>query len=293
MRVVLGVESAETARELSGWVRALGLAEPREEWVHQVPSQNRAVWSLDPLLAVERISQLEEQAAERMEHALVAAAQEQGGDIHVRVRIGHPAEGLLNRADETDAALMAVRASNKGPLSALLLGSVARAMVEGANQSVLLTRGAAPTRPLRVLLATDHSAYMDQVLELLASWNLKGIGQLTVLHVLPPPLRAEIDQLAREVAHEALGRDFKTPEELTHATAQTLAAALGLPDTSVGVRIVAGSISEGIATTLAETEADILFLGAKGHSLLDRLTLGSVSFHAVMTCPKSVLILRA
>ncbi|MBC8134649.1 MAG: universal stress protein, partial [Fibrella sp.] len=40
------------------------------------------------------------------------------------------------------------------------------------------------------------------------------------------------------------------------------------------------------------TGADLLIVGAQGHTLMERLSLGSVSFRQAMTAPYSVMILR-
>lgn len=288
MRVLIGVDQPTGAREVAAWIRGFGFAECTEEWMHVVPTQSSTVWALDPLLAAGESERLQEQTARKMEQAL----QEESGDVAVRVRIGNPAAELLNRADETSAELVAVRGSDKTSLSAFFLGSVARALVEGATQSVLLTRGSAPQHPLRVVIATDHSEYIEKALEKLIRWFPKGIGRLTLLHVRPAAYKAEMDQLAQEIAHEAYGRPVRTPEEVTEAAAKALGERLGIPTEAVHSLVAHGSVTQAIETTLDAADADLLILGAKGHSFLERLTLGSTSFHAVTTCPKSVLILR-
>jgi hypothetical protein len=44
---------------------------------------------------------------------------------------------------------------------------------------------------------------------------------------------------------------------------------------------------------MRETESQLLILGAKGHSLLERLSLGSVSYHFAIGEAVNLLILRA
>nr|WP_309684756.1 universal stress protein [Armatimonas sp.] len=288
MRVLLGVEDSNGAEEVSGWVKNFGFREVTQEWMHVVPAQAGTVWALDPFLAAGQSEQLQEQAANKMETALRGHS----GDIPVRVRIGNQATELLNRADETKTDLIAVRGSNKGGLAAFFLGSVARALVEGASQSVLLTRGIPPQAPLKLLVCTDHSEYLEKALDKLAGWSPQGVGQLTLLHVLPPAFKADMNHLAQEIAQEVYGRPVREPEEVTAEAAAALGAKLGLPPEAIHSRVATGSISQAIEAALEETGADLLVLGAKGHSLLERLTLGSVSFHAVTTCTKSVLVLR-
>ena len=289
MHVLIGVDQLEGATEVSEWVESLGFEGRTEEWMHIVPLQMGSVWALDPFLAAGESARLQELAASKMEHAL----KDKSGAAPVRVRIGNPSAELLNRADGPHTDLIAVRGSNKNSLSTFLLGSVARALVEGASQSVLLTRGSAPQGSLRVVVATDHSEYMDKALEKLVSWAPQGIGWLTLLHVLPPAYKAETDKLAQEMAHEAYGRPITTPEEVTETAAKALGEKLGLPAEAIHSVVAHGPVSQAIETTLDASDADLLILGAKGHSFLERLTLGSTSFRAVTTCRKSVLVLRA
>ena len=44
---------------------------------------------------------------------------------------------------------------------------------------------------------------------------------------------------------------------------------------------------------MAEEQADLLILGSHGHGALERLALGSVSFHQVVATPHNVLVVRA
>lgn len=292
MRVLIGVDTTEGAEELVGWVERFGFDSLAQEWMHVVPSQAGTVWSLDPIIGANRAEQLEEQLAGKMSRRLTELAEPYGESVKVRVRIGSPAKELLNRADETKTELIVVRGSNKGGVVAFFLGSVARALVEGAEQSVLLTRGPVPQAPLKLLVTTDHSEYMEKALATLRSWGPQGIGQLTLLHVLPPAFKAEMDQLAQEIAKEVYGRPIEEIEQVNAKAATALGKSLGLSDEAIHSRIAHGSVSEAIETALEETGADLLVLGAKGHTLLERLTLGSVSFRAVTTCPKTVLVLR-
>ena len=83
---------------------------------------------------------------------LTAAA----GKCTTHVSRGNPTEILMERADAGPADLIAVNAPHQGPVLAFLTGSVARGLVIGAHQSVLLARGDSPNkgddvRPVRVV----------------------------------------------------------------------------------------------------------------------------------------------
>jgi nucleotide-binding universal stress UspA family protein len=57
--------------------------------------------------------------------------------------------------------------------------------------------------------------------------------------------------------------------------------------------VVEGLPIPAIREAMRETESQLLILGAKGHSLLERLSLGSVSYHFAIGEAVNLLILRA
>ena len=203
-----------------------------------------------------------------------------GASAGGQVLHGSAASELLSRADETGADLIAVEGHEYKPVVAALIGSVARALLLGAKQSVLLAKPSdAPLdRPIRAVLATDHSEYASACWEHLIRFWPRGIEHLTVLTAYPE------DQ--PEALPDITLRSEKVIEKLT--------GKLGSRETIFQTHTAPGKPSEVIAATMAQTGAELLILGAKGHSMLERLILGSVSFaQAVGEHPYSVLILRA
>jgi len=67
-----------------------------------------------------------------------------------------------------------------------------------------------------------------------------------------------------------------------------------LAGTTFSSHVVAAPVQSTIDRRMMETDADLLILGAKGHGVVERILLGSVSFHyAIVNLPYSVLVLRA
>jgi len=208
---------------------------------------------------------------------------------------GNAAVALMDRADQTQVDLIAVNGSpRRSLLDVLLTANVARDIVVGAQQSVLIARpGCDTARPIRAVLATDHSLYANRCVELLGRFAPAGIGHLTVLTAYPNDqiqrLRTLIGEMAVDPAEAVrdhlCARNALVTDILSHHLA---------PGTTFTSRVTPEPVQQAIAQTMAEAEADLLILGAKGHGFVERLLLGSVSFrHAVMNVPYSVLILRA
>lgn len=273
MRVLVGVDPVRpTEPEAAQWVTGLLGEEVPMEWFHVVPLPNMGLWAIEPMVAADMAERMAEQLASHAECALRRLAPE---SVSVRVRVGNPMVEILGRADDLAAELVAVEATQKSPMKAAWLGSVARALVDGAQQSVLVTRGSVPRHPLRVVVATDHSPYASRALSALVALQPKGIGQLTVVYAFPE---------SGDPAGQAHAR--------TEAVAQELGEALGLAPEQWHGRVESGVPFDVIEATLADTDADLLILGARGHGAWERLTLGSISHRAAHSGSRSTLILR-
>ena len=244
-------------------------------------------------LAFDDMLQAEECRARRVVKAVSAELGDAGaGEV---VLCGNPTSQLLTRADEVAADLIAVDGHEHTPLGAALLGSVARGLVIGASQSVLLARplAGAKDRPLRVVLATDHSDYADRCWERLMRFWPRGISHLTALTAYPEdrlkaaePLMPDLGiSPARAVHDQLVARN--------EALMTRLAKCFPPSCTSIDSVISTLPVHDAITAQMSASEADLLILGAKGHGLLERLTLGSVALREALTCPQSVLVVRA
>jgi nucleotide-binding universal stress UspA family protein len=261
----------------------LDFPKARPTLLHAVTPVTADGWHLSPLLGIEEARHREQRALAQAERRL----SELLPDARHRVMVGKPAAVLLDEATKSDAPLVAVNASNRGTLETLLTGSVARAVASAAPQSVLLARPSEKTGPLHAVLATDHSDYAAQCLETLIGLAPRGIGRLSVLTAFP-------ESYSDEIAEAALGTAVHEMTRRCHAVEQHLQGRIGTPETVFESHVVAGKARTVLNDFMEQSGADLLILGAKGHSLIERLTLGSVSFdQAVGSYPWAVLILRA
>jgi nucleotide-binding universal stress UspA family protein len=72
----------------------------------------------------------------------------------------------------------------------------------------------------------------------------------------------------------------------------TVAKRLKLISPKTHCSVVVGSAADALRQVAEETNADVIIVCAKGHSLLERLTLGSTSLSLALHAPCSVVILR-
>jgi len=217
------------------------------------------------------------------------------------VLAGPTAEQLIDHADAVNAELIAVNAVDHCGHPGLLPGGVARSLLLAASQSILIARPVCPKegfrndpfRPLRAVFATDHSAYAERCMEKLRHFAPQGLAHLTVLSAYP---RTEPDDCfhlspVQRADSEAAVRDFLCARNT--AALEKLAELQRPHGASYESRVVRGPISDAIAATMRDTDADLLILGAHGQGISERIALGTIPFHEAMASHYSILVLRA
>jgi nucleotide-binding universal stress UspA family protein len=299
-RVLLGTDLGQGVDAPSvRLVQRLRFNAAQVEAVRVVGSPIFPAWEISagmPPIALEELIQAEEARA----RAVTEAVAERLGDISAGAHVLHGAalQQLLARADETGADLIAVDGHEDSPLLAALIGSVARGLVLGARQSILLAKGSRepdPTTetPVRAVLATDHSDYADACWERLVRLWPRGIEHLTILTAYPEDRLRSLEPMLPPLGISPT----RAVRDQLCARSDALASRLAerFPPSCTGIDVVLSTlpVHEAIAEQMQASRADLLILGAKGHGLVERLTLGSVSFsQAIGPHPYSVLLLR-
>ncbi len=220
-----------------------------------------------------------------------------GWEMDRAVRSGHPGDAIssLAGAEPYDLVVMGDRGQNR--FEEQLMGSVSKTVLRHAPCSVLIARekqlGFGPTedRPLhKVLLAYDGSkdamAALDFLKELVsAAPDLFKVGILRVLRpYLPFPIEWD----------EAPFFDRITEEERTFAEKELKEAGRkmarpGLKSTS---EFRTGEPTRQIVLSAREGGYDLIVMGGKGQSAIQRFLLGSVAHRVAHHAPCSVLVVR-
>lgn len=297
MKIVLGVDSRtpEANAPVVSLLKRLAFADSEVEVVHVVAPPVFPGGELLPVLSGLIASQYENTEWPDASAATAHVAETLGSlyPVTETVVTGTPAETLLRAAERAGARLLALNASHDPAWKTVFVGSVARAAALGAQESVLLARpDALESRPLHAVFATDHSPYADQCATLLGELLPQGIAELTVLTAFP------IAALREQLTHQGeagIAEGAQLEHTLRTRNADTIArldAAFGDAAPVMQSRVVDKPITEAIAEAMAETNADLLILGAHGHSIVERLVAGSVSLHHALSSPYSVLLLR-
>lgn len=204
---------------------------------------------------------------------------------------GRPASVVLDEARAWSADLIVVGTRGLGPFSAALLGSVSDEIVDHATCPVLVVR-----RPSieRVVLADDGSAGARTAAAVLV-WPIFTRSRVRVVTVSeaaargiegtgPGWVETEGDHRLRMVQAGLAAAD---------ALARSSADRLEADGLTTEIEVRHGDPAHEIIRAATDWEADLIVMGTRGLTGLQRLLLGSVARKVLQHAPCSVLIARA
>ncbi|GAB3697888.1 universal stress protein [Halorubrum pallidum] len=214
---------------------------------------------------------------------LADRAADRGVSVVTDVVQGGVEATIVAYAAERDVDLIAMSTRGRTGLDHLLLGSTTERVLRRSSVPVLSVRpGDATTRyPYRnVLVATDGSDHADAAVERAAALAVATGATVHALSVV------DVGAVGSE-AYSGVGALVDSAEETVAAAADT-AATEGV-DTVEAVEIAA-SASGGIRSYVADHDIDLVALGTRGRSGVERYLLGSVAEQTVRTAPVPALI---
>lgn len=196
---------------------------------------------------------------------------------------------LVGRAEKWRADLIVVGNHGRAELKHLFLDSVAQKVARYAPCSALIARNDVEGV---VLVATDLSDPAQLALGAGAREANRRKRRLVVVHVS--------DTLSRRTAPAMalLGANpTAEPPEVAHLrddlARQIIETSLRSLGAEADIRLVSGDPSEEILRLAVALPAELLVLGTRGRTNVNRIMLGSVATHMVERAPCSVLAVRA
>ena len=267
------------------------------EVVHVIPTQIYLSYALTAYLQATFISEIKEAErwrCERALHAVTARVAALGYQCRAVLLEGAVVAELVDRAEYTSATIIAVNGVVSDTSATILEGGVVRGLVADAPCSLLIAKPTGPSprdrdAPLHVLLATDHSAYIDRCIDRFIRFDPRGIGLLTIVTAYPKEELSRLNEFTLSIPVDELVK--QTLANQNAALIEKLRSRLS-PGIEFASRVVGGDLHTAIAGAMTETNADVLILGARGHGFIERLTLGSASYKQAVSAPYSVLVLR-
>lgn len=245
-----------------------------------------------PIVSPEDLDQVERVLAmseARTLQALQASANGIETQTHCHVRKGSaPAEAIIKAITEFDCDLVIMGTLGRRGLKGLLVGSVAKEVIQRSPVPVLTTRaetsGTFP--PKKILVAYDSSDDSLQAVLLAAEWAADLSAEITLLHAMEPvtypdfyahytPREDQMKQLG-ERCHNAL---VEVGSEHLGAVAHETA-------------VVYAQAADGITEFASTHEFDLVVLATRGLSGIAHALFGSVAERVTQISEVPVLTVR-
>ncbi len=135
-----------------------------------------------------------------------------------------------------------------------------------------------------ILLPTDGSRFMEKSIAYACSVVKSNKAKLTLLHVVALPILTEAETIIDPKPLERAGKRILEK-------AKRLAKAGGV-EARTKMSEAVGSPTQAILKVIEKGKFDLVIVGAKGHSMLRDLLIGSVSDGIVHHAPCPVLVVR-
>ncbi len=196
-----------------------------------------------------------------------------GRPYQVKAIVGKPLEVILNRAEVSQADLLVVGDKDRQHTQ----GVLAKNIIRKAAGNVLLV----PEKPVEslehILVAIDFSENSARALQTAVAIGAKtnAPAAITCLNVYDMPLMAPY--MINRTAEEFKGMTEANIEEAFNQFVKDHAAGYpGVINRLLREKMVP-RVSDYILEIAQETGAGLIVIGAKGHSYLERLMIGSVT----------------
>lgn len=201
---------------------------------------------------------------------------------------------VLDRAKKIKADLIVLGARGLSPIKTFFLGSVSHKVTRHADCSVLVAHRK-PGRSLRVVAAVDGSPASERAAAFLDTLGAPRAADLTLLHVVSEPLVYWIPETGFPGGYGNVAAFEESLKALRQRGERILADAKkqwGPRYRRVRAQLREGYPSGEILRAAQRTRANLVVLGRRGLSQLDRFFMGSVSQKVSSYAPCAVLVVH-
>ncbi len=254
-------------RDVTRWMRELSPGPP-----------------VGPLASLERIVDLAE--------ARLARFVPSNPDLEVtrEARIGGPAQEIVAAIEESNGDLAVIASQQRSGVGRWVLGSVAHAVIRAAGRPVLVVGESHRwRRPKKILAAIDLSPVSERVLIHAVAFAKAARAQVTALSAydllwIPTTSQASVPLPLDDTDRRAL--------EVRHREAvQAMVDRVADPDVPMSSTVTGGQPPAKVILQQAEQlGADLIVVGASGHSAWERIFLGSTATKVASSAPCPVLV---
>jgi nucleotide-binding universal stress UspA family protein len=212
-----------------------------------------------------------------------------GGKVkEAHLRRGRATDEIVGLANELNAGLVVLGSRGLGTVKRLVVGSVSEAVVHDVSRPVLLLRGGAQAwPPARIVIGEDFSEESLEAAKLASSIGGLFAVRALLVHAYTP---LELARKSRVYGATETDEKVRAVHKALDVRAMKLERVLGQ---DLQTRMVAGDAADAILNSAKEGgEPSLIAVGSRGHGMLDRLALGSVSDKVMHAAAGPVLIYR-
>jgi nucleotide-binding universal stress UspA family protein len=204
---------------------------------------------------------------------------------------GRPADAILDMAADFGPDLIVAGSRGHGPIATMLLGSVSAELVDRAPCPVLVARRAATDR---VLIAYDGSPESKEALAVVTRRPFLYGKETSVISIAQPPVLWR-SGIAPSMYRQVMGDYTDELERLQAEYGQLATQAAGrLREAGIEARAESrtGDPAHEILMAAGEADSDLVIIGSRGRTGLQRAVLGSVARNVLINAQASVLIVH-
>ena len=215
------------------------------------------------------------------------------GDVTTHVRLGKPADVIIDTANAWGADLIVVGAQGRSALGRLLIGSVSQQVATKSARSVLVARRVVErgNNPVRIIIGIDGSPASHAAVEAVAKRTWSDNTKVRVVAIAdthrPTAVAKRVPTAAAWIDESNQSRRDAAKAALEHAMRVLASAPL-----RASAHLVEGGVQRILNRHAEEVDADCIFVSAS--SLGSDLPLGTADVvNALVTsAPCSVEIVR-
>lgn len=292
MRILLALDGsppALVARDLVAalpWpagseIRLLAAFQTPIDWTGGLGSTMSWVGDAEDAMREELASMLDEASA---------PLRDKGLTVDREIVADRAGSAIVDAAERWGADLVVMGSRGRGPITSMVLGSVAGEVSTHAHCPVLVARH---PKVSHLVVATDGSDIANHIPDRLAAWGVfKGLPADAVAVSIPDSPTFELVVGLYTLGDDRLAAQREDLRERYRHDAERLTARLeeiGLPTMS---HVRSGDPAHEVLAVAVERGADLIVTGSRGLGALDRLLLGSVARNILTHAKTSVLIVR-
>jgi nucleotide-binding universal stress UspA family protein len=302
MKLLIAYDGSSYADAALDDLRRAGLPQAAEALIMCVadvflpPSSSEPAVPAEGIAAVQRARAQAAQAIEEA-HALALQARAQiltafpGWDVGVEACADSPAWAVIKKTDTWQPDLVVVGSHGRSAMGRLLLGSVSHKILTEAHCSVRVGRSRSQTSetPVRLLIGVDGSPDAEAAVRAVARREWPAGSAACLVTVLDARLLTTLAFMSPETRPIAGDEEAQTwvPKMI-----EAMAEPLRTRGLIISYVIKEGDPKHVLLDEAEHWEADCIFMGARGHSRIERFMIGSVSAAVAARAHCSVEVVR-